>query len=107
MRTIPKEDRSMILNKADLTIIKQDTLHWKEVKYDGKRLIVCYNPERAELDAKYREDLIERIRDKIKSGDIKTLISNQDYKKFLKIEVSSTNSNVSGIVRVVVKSGAS
>jgi len=86
MRTITKEDRALVLAKANLKIIKKDTLHWKEVKYKEQRLLVCYNPERAEIDRKKRDDIIERIKERIKGGDIKSLVSNKDYKRFLLIE---------------------
>ena len=87
MRTIPLEDRAGILSKADLKIIKKESLHWKEVSYEGKRLIVCFNPEHAVLDAKHREDTLERIKEKLKTGDdVKTVVSNPDFKRFLKIE---------------------
>ena len=33
-----------------------------------------------------REELIERIQEKIKNGTILSVVSNGDYKKFLKIE---------------------
>jgi hypothetical protein len=87
MRTIPAEERAGVLSKSDLKIIKKDSLHWKEVSYQGKRLIVCYNPERALLDAEHREGILERIKEKLKYGtDVKTVVSNQDFKRFLKIE---------------------
>ena len=85
MRTIKKEERSRILEKADLEKIKE-TLHWKEVKYNGQRLLVCYNPERAPLDAKKREEVLERIKDKIKDGSILSVVENKDYKRYLRIE---------------------
>jgi len=87
MRTISKDQRAEVLSKAKLKVIKKDSLHWKEVIHQGQRLIVCYNPERAKLDCQRREDTLERIREKIKEGTtIDAIITNQDYKRFLKIE---------------------
>ena len=86
MRTIPKEDRAKVLGKTDLKTLKKNTLQYKEVDYKNKRLLVCYNPERAELDAKHRENILEKIRGKIKSGKFLSIIENQDYIRFLDIE---------------------
>jgi len=85
MRTIPKKDRWMILSKADLRKVRKD-LSWKEVIYRDQKLLVCYNPERAILDAEKREEILERIRAKIKDGTILSLVDNPNYKKFLKIK---------------------
>jgi transposase len=85
MRTIPKHDRYTILSKADLKKIRKD-LQWKEVRYNDQRLLVCYNPERAKLDAAKREEILERITAKIKDGSILSIVDNANYKKFLKIE---------------------
>jgi transposase len=85
MRTIPKTDRAEIFSKAQMRRIKGQELRWKEVDYKGQRLIVCYNPERAELDQKKREEILQRIRERIKSGDIRTIVTNGDFKRFLRI----------------------
>lgn len=85
MRTIPKKDRYSILSKADLKKVRSD-LQWKEVRYHDQRLLVCYNPERAKLDAAKREEILEKIRAKIKDGSILSVIDNANYKKFLKIK---------------------
>lgn len=84
MRTIPKQDRYWILSKDDLEKVRDD-LSYKEVKYNDQCLWVCYNPERARLDAEKREDIIERIQTKIKDGSILSVVDNANYKKFLKI----------------------
>lgn len=85
MRGIPKRERYWVLSKADLKKVRKD-LHWKEVTYQDQRLLVCYNPERAKLDAKRREDILERIKKKIKDGSILSVVDNANYKKFLKIK---------------------
>lgn len=48
MRTIDKEGRKDIFNKADLRKLKNLELQFKEIDYKGQRLILCYNEERAE-----------------------------------------------------------
>lgn len=85
MRTIPKDDRYWILSKADLKKVRKE-LRWKEVSYKDQRLLVCYNPERAKLDAEKREDILDRIKSRIKNGSILSVVDNPNFKKFLKIE---------------------
>ena len=86
MRTIPQWDRGRIFGKADLRKLRHSSLQYKEVEYEGNRLIFCYNEERAEVDAKHRNDIIDKIKDKIKSGRIETIIDNKNYKRYLDIE---------------------
>jgi len=85
MRTIPKADRAAILDKADLKNLKKN-LDYKDFEYKGRRLIIYFNEERAQKDLAKRDEIVDRIKDKIKGGTIKTIIGNKDYKKFLKIE---------------------
>ena len=89
MRTIKKTDRAQVLSKANLKKIKKDCLQCCEVEYKGRRLIVFYNPERAETDAKKRRELIEQINEKLKSKDVKSLISNSSFKKFITIDAKA------------------
>lgn len=86
MRTIPVSDRAEILGKANLKTLKENQLEFKEVEYQNKRLLVCYNPERAQLDFDHREHILEKLRDKIKSGKIQSIIENKDYIRYLDIE---------------------
>lgn len=87
MRTITKKERADILKKTNLYHLKKD-LEFKDLDYKDQRLIVYYNEERAEKDRLKREEILDRLRHKIKSGDIKSLVSSKD-KKFLKIEGKS------------------
>jgi len=43
-------------------------LHQKEVKLDGRRLVICFNPAEAVKDAKDREPVIASLKDKLKQG---------------------------------------
>jgi transposase len=85
MRTISKKERSTVLSKADLRHLKNSKLQFKDVKHNGKRLVVCYNEERAKKDKEHRESLLEKLREKIKSGKVKNLISNPFYRRFVSI----------------------
>lgn len=54
----------------------------KEVKVDGRRYIVCRNPEVARKDAEARATLLAGLEQKLKQGD-KALVGNTGYRRFL------------------------
>jgi transposase len=54
----------------------------KEVKVDGRRYIVCRNPEVARKDAEARTALLAGLEQKLKQGD-KALVGNTGYRRFL------------------------
>ena len=56
----------------------------KEVTVNGKRYIVCYNPEQAKKDALDREAIVESLKERLKRGD-KALVGNKGYRKYLKV----------------------
>jgi transposase len=86
MRTIPREHRAWVLSKADLRKLKHSDLQFKELNYDGQRLIVCYNAERAEKDAAHRERILERLDKKVQSGKLSSVIDNKHYKRYLRLQ---------------------
>ena len=55
----------------------------KEVKLNGKRYIICYNPEQARKDAEDRKAIVSSLEKKMKQGD-KSLVGNKGYRKYLK-----------------------
>jgi len=63
----------------------KDNLKVKEVEIEGRRYIVCLNPEEAERDKMEREGIIESLGKKLKEGG-KSLIGNRGYRRYLKIE---------------------
>jgi hypothetical protein len=68
MRTISKDERKVVLRKANLRKLKNLELQFKEVEYRGQRLIVCYNAERAEKDKEHRESEITKLKEKLKNS---------------------------------------
>ncbi len=56
----------------------------KEVTVNGKRYVVCYNPEQAKKDALDREAIVESLKERLKRGD-KALVGNKGYRKYLKV----------------------
>jgi transposase len=62
-----------------------------EFSYNDRRLIVSYKDKRAKLDAKKREQVLEKLKKRIGSkGDTKKLISNQGTLKYTTSDKSST-----------------
>ncbi len=57
----------------------------KEVNIEGRRYILCMNPEQAKKDAADRKAIVESLREKLKRGD-KALVGNKGYRKYLKNE---------------------
>jgi transposase len=60
----------------------EENLGVKEVSFEGKRYILCYNPAEAERERKTREIVVEQLRRRLQSG-AKSLIGNRQYRKFL------------------------
>ena len=62
----------------------------KEVVIDGKRYIICLNPKQAHKDARDRQEIIDSLKQKIKT-DPRGLIGNRGYRKYLKIDKDSVS----------------
>jgi transposase len=62
----------------------------KEVSLDGSRYIVCLNLKQARKDAQARQAILESLDEKIKT-DLKSLIGNKGYRKYLKINRGSVS----------------
>ena len=83
-----KEAKGEVLSRAGKYREVKDNLKVKEVQIEGRRYIVCLNPEEAERDRAEREAIRESLRRKLKEG-AKALIGNRGYRKYLKIEKTS------------------
>ena len=64
----------------------------KEIRLeDGRRLILSYSKKRARKDQKEREKAIEKLRSKLdKDPSLKSKLSNQGYRKFLKVDTDTS-----------------
>ena len=56
----------------------------KEVRIEGRRYIVCFNPEQAKKDAADRQGIVESLQEKLKTGGDKSLVGNKGYRKYLR-----------------------
>jgi hypothetical protein len=57
----------------------------KEVRIDGRRYVVCVNPEQVEHDRQQRETIVAALREQLRQGD-KALVGNKGYRRYLKVE---------------------
>ena len=57
----------------------------KEVRVEGRRYVVCVNPEEVESDRAKREAIITALREQLRQGD-KSLVGNKGYRRYLKVE---------------------
>ena len=60
----------------------------KEVRIDGRRYVVCVNPEQVEHDRQQREKIVAALREQLHQGD-KSLVGNKGYRRYLKVEGDS------------------
>jgi|TARA_B100001971_G_scaffold209104_1_gene232063 transposase len=65
----------------------------KEVEVEGRRYIVCFNPEQAIKDAADRQAIAESLRERLKRGE-KSLVGNRGYRKYLKNEGGSSRFSI-------------
>jgi len=83
-----KEVSEAVLGRAGRFKTVAANLEVKEVDVDGRRYVVCRNPEVAKKDAATRQALLERLESKL-SRSPKSLIGNKGYKRFLKMSRGS------------------
>jgi len=81
-----KEVREQVLSRVGRYQEVAAKLKVKEVKVEERRYIVCRNEEEAERDARARERIVEKLREKLERGQAKSLVGNGGYRRFLKGE---------------------
>jgi len=77
-----KEVREMVLSHPGRYQEVEENLHVKDLSIDGRRYIVCYNPDQAKKDAQDRKLIIEGIEKKLKRGT-KALVGNRGFRRYL------------------------
>lgn len=80
------ERRAMreVLSRAGRFSKVKENLKIKEVRYNGKRYILCLNPEEAEHDRLTREAILNDLEGKLRKG-ASFLIGNSGYRRYLKM----------------------
>jgi len=62
----------------------------KTIEYEGRKLVVTYSLKRANKDKQDRLKAIDKLQKKLKSSNsVKSQLSNQGYKKYIKLESNS------------------
>ena len=85
MRQLGKEDAESFLSTKGMKSVTKG-LRTKEIDFEGKRLVVCFNKEQARRDKKKREEIIMRLLEKLKTQGLKSLLVHKEYSKYLKIK---------------------
>jgi len=85
---LEKKAMREVLSRAGRFRQVADNLKVKEVEHNGKRYIVCLNPDEERKDAASREAIIEALRTKLKRG-AGQLVGNTGYRCYLKIDSGS------------------
>ena len=67
-------------------------LRVKEVSVEGRRYVVCLNPEEAEKDRADREAILASLEGALKKG-AKALVGNRGYRRYLDVERGSVSIN--------------
>ncbi len=89
LKNLPSEYKEKILDGKPQLVYEEgdDILRFLEMSYKGLRLVVSHSSKRAEKERSDRDKAIEKLKNKLsKSKDVKHLISNYGYKKYLKIK---------------------
>lgn len=92
-----KEVREQILTCGGRFQTVEDNLEVKEVLFDGRRYIVCRNPEEAKKDEATRQAIIAKLKDTIERHGPKALVKNRGYARFLKIRKGAVSINTAAV----------
>jgi hypothetical protein len=83
MRSV-NEVRLEVLSRAGRYRDVAGNLRVKEVMVEGRRYVVCLNPDEAEKDRCERETVLASLADALKKGP-KALVGNRGYRRYLKV----------------------
>jgi len=93
IKNMPQRIKEQILNPDNYTVLNDNT-KVATFEYEGKKLLVSHSLTRAKKDKHEREKGIEKLRVKLsKEKSVKTHLSNQGYKKYLRLENSNKSPN--------------
>jgi len=80
-----KEVSESVLSRAGRYQEVAENLLVKEVRIEGRRYIVCLNPDEAKKDAEERGAIIRALEDELRRGALQ-LVGNRGYRRFLRVE---------------------
>lgn len=80
-----REVRETVLGSAGSDEPVAENLWVREVLVEGRRYIVCRNPQEAVKDAADRTAIVQALEDRLQEGG-KQLVGNRGYRRFLRLE---------------------
>jgi transposase len=87
MRMLNSAQKQVLLNRPFKEFKKiHNNLYVSEVETEGRKYIVCYNPEQAEKDAINREYFKRVVQDKVLHSTDKSWLVKNGFKKYLKLK---------------------
>lgn len=89
MRSV-NEVRREVLARAGRYREAAPNLRVKDVSVEGRRYVVCLNPEEAEKDRADREAILASLEGALRKG-AKALVGNKGYRRFLRVERGSVS----------------
>jgi hypothetical protein len=81
-----KHIKTKVLGKRGRYQIIRENLRVKEVIYRRQRYVLCYNPVEAKRDHEKRENILDDLREKIATGEVRNLIGNKGYRAYLHVD---------------------
>jgi hypothetical protein len=78
-----KEVREEVLSRAGRYQEVAPNLKVKDVRVEDRRYVVCRNDEEVRKDAAAREAIVSKLQERLDAGQIKSLIGNVGYRRFL------------------------
>lgn len=81
-----KEVKEEVLSRAGRYRKVEDNLEVKQVMVEGRRYIVCRNPDEARKDAAARDALLKKLEGTLGKSGQKAVVGNKGYRRFLKVE---------------------
>ncbi|MDP2952090.1 MAG: IS1634 family transposase [Chloroflexota bacterium] len=80
-----REVREVVLGRDGSYQEVAENLLVKEVWVEGRRYIVCHNPQEAAKDAADREAIVGALEDKLREG-AREMVGNRGYRRYLRVE---------------------
>jgi Transposase DDE domain len=77
--------RFRVVHGARVTSTDPAPLKVKEVRVEGRRYVVCVNPEEVASDRAKRQAIVAALAEQLHQGD-KSLVGNKGYRRYLKVE---------------------
>ena len=95
---LEKKAMAEVLSRAGRFAEVESNLKVKEVLHDGRRYIVCLNPEEEKKDRAARQAILSQLKRKLKGG-AGQLVGNSGYRRYVKIESGSVSIDEGKIAR--------